>query len=73
MMADHSGQCLAKCQRGGHRYERNRIDAHSSRQNVASDRDRETCDHRNCACRPDPPRKPVASHESGGKSDGERR
>ena len=34
---NHSGQCLAKRQRGGHRYERDRIDAHSSRQKVASD------------------------------------
>ena len=67
---DHAGQCLAERQRGGHRYERDRIDAHSSRQNVASDRDRETRDHRNCACRPYPPRKPVVSRESGGKSGG---
>jgi hypothetical protein len=34
---DHSGECLAERQRGRHRYERNRIDAHSSRQNIAND------------------------------------
>ena len=36
---DHSGECLAERQRGYHRYERNRIDADSSRQNIANDND----------------------------------